>query len=164
MIGLKPLPTLAPGDLLPGVSAKNQQGQPVNLADHATATWLLVYFYPKANTPGCTAQACSLRDNWDDLLAAGIEVIGVSKDSIAAQQKFSQQKNLPFILLADQDGRVANAFGVPHLAGVTKRSAFLFREGSLVWNDLAASTSKQAADVLDVVRNFQDPVPRTPAE
>lgn len=153
MMGLKPLPSLQLGDALPQVTANNQQGAPENLTDHATAPWLLVYFYPKANTPGCTAQACSLRDHWDDLLAAGIAVVGVSKDSVTAQQKFSQQKNLPFTLLADESGIVADAFGVPHLAGVTKRSAFLFRQGSLIWKDLAASTTQQAADVLKVVEN-----------
>ncbi len=153
MVGLKALPSLKLGDALPSVSAKNQNGEKVDLADHASATWLLVYFYPKANTPGCTAQARSLRDNWDELLTAGVEVIGVSKDSVSSQKKFSEQKNLPFTLLADGDGTIANALGVPHIAGMTKRSAFLFHNGSLVWKDLSASTSKQAADVLKVVQN-----------
>ena len=80
-----------------------------------------------------------------------MKVFGVSLDSVEAQKAFADKYKLPFTLLADKQGKVADAFGVPHLAGFAKRQAFLFLDGKLVWRDLAAATDQQAADVLKVI-------------
>jgi len=146
--GSEPLET---GAALPHVIQKNQDNLPVNLAEAGAHGHLLVYFYPKADTPGCTRQACSLRDSYADLTERGVLVFGVSSDSADAQKAFREKFNLPFTLLADEDGAVTNAFGVPKTLGFTKRQAFLFRDGILVWRDLSASTTRQAADVIEVI-------------
>ena len=136
------------GATLPAVTAKDQDGKEVKLADAAAKGWTLVYFYPKADTPGCTKQACSLRDSYATLTEKKVQVFGVSLDDVAAQKAFQEKYKLPFTLLADKDGKVADAFGVPHSMGFAKRQAFLFKDGKLVWRDLSASTDQQAADVL----------------
>src|SRR6478736_7470123 len=83
---------LTVGAAAPVITAKDQDDEPVNFADVYSKGRTLVYFYPKAGTPGCTAQACSLRDSFPDLTAKGIQVIGVSRDGVEAQKKF-QEKN-----------------------------------------------------------------------
>jgi peroxiredoxin Q/BCP len=85
------------------------------------------------------------------LTEKGLRVLGVSTDSVAAQKAFHTKFNLPFDLLADRDGTVAGAFGVPKTMGFAKRQAFLFDGGRLVWRDLSASTDRQAADVLEAI-------------
>jgi peroxiredoxin Q/BCP len=142
---------LAEGVGLPAVSQKNQDDQAVKLSEAGAAGYLLVYFYPKADTPGCTKQACSLRDSYAALTEKGVKIFGVSTDSVKAQKAFKDKYKLPFDLLADEDGTVVTAFGVPKTMGFAKRQAFLFKDGKLVWRDLTASTEQQAADVLKVV-------------
>lgn len=139
------------GAPLPLVSQKNQDDQSVNLAEAGAAGYLLVYFYPKADTPGCTKQACSLRDAYASLTEKAVKIMGVSTDSVKAQKAFKDRYKLPFDLLADEDGTVIAAFGVPKTMGFAKRQAFLFKDGKLVWRDLAASTEQQAADVLKIL-------------
>ena len=141
----EPLETGAP---LPAVTARDQDGSEVKLAETGGKDWTLVYFYPKADTPGCTKQACSIRDSYAALTERKVRVFGVSMDDVAAQKSFKDKHKLPFTLLADKDGKVADAFGVPHETGFARRQAFLFKDGKLVWRDLAASTDEQAADVL----------------
>ena len=74
---------------------------------------LVIYFYPKDNTPGCTAQACSFRDQYEDFKDLGAEVIGISSDSVSSHQQFTRQFKLPFILLSDSDKKIRKLFGVP---------------------------------------------------
>jgi len=143
---------LADGAALPAVSQKNQNDQLVKLAEAGATGYLLVYFYPKADTPGCTKQACSLRDAYEQLTEKGVRIYGVSMDSVKAQKAFQEKYKLPFDLLADEDGTVVKAFGVPKTMGFAKRQAFLFKDGKLVWRDLAASTGQQAADVLEFLK------------
>ncbi|MEX1049387.1 MAG: peroxiredoxin [Akkermansiaceae bacterium] len=139
---------LAVGAPVPAVEQMNQDAQSVKLAEVGAAGYLLVYFYPKADTPGCTKQACSLRDSYAKLSDKSVKIYGVSMDKVAAQKAFKDKYNLPFDLLADADGKVVDAFGVPKTLGFSKRQAFLFHDGKLVWSDLSASTEKQAEDVL----------------
>ena len=153
-LGLKSAQALPIGAAAPELEAINQDGQKLNLGDYYRKGLVLVYFYPKADTPGCTAQACSLRDAYTDLLEEGVTVIGVSHDSPAAQKKFQQKYHLPFSLIADQDGSVAKAFQVPTVIGFTKRQAFLIRDGRVVWADFSASTDKQADDVKKAIRGM----------
>ncbi len=134
--------------MAPEVEAVDQDGNRVSLGELYQERTLLVFFYPRANTSGCTAQACSLRDAYEALTDKGVRVVGVSSDSPERQKAFKEEHSLPFTLLADPEGTVSRAFGVPRRAGFTARQAFLVRDGKIVWRDLSASTSEQADDVL----------------
>ena len=102
---------LRAGDAAPEFELSDQHGQTVRLADFGGGM-LLIYFYPKADTPGCTRQACSIRDAREELQDLGLAVVGISPDQPARQQKFDDKYNLSFPLLADPDHRVAEAYGV----------------------------------------------------
>ena len=102
---------LKPGDKAPTFSGIDQQGQPLKLADFAGRK-LVLYFYPKDDTPGCTAEACSLRDDHVALRKAGYEVVGVSPDKATKHKKFADKYDLPFRLLADPEKEAINAYGV----------------------------------------------------
>lgn len=99
------------GDKVPDFSAKDQDGNTINLSDYKGKK-LVVFFYPKASTPGCTAEACNLRDNYKELRAQGYELLGVSADSQKRQHNFKTKYEFPFPLLADEDHTVINTFGV----------------------------------------------------
>lgn len=103
--------TLKVGDKVPPFSATDQDGNTINLSDYSGKK-LIVFFYPRANTPGCTAEACNLRDNYKELQGAGYELLGVSEDSQKKQSNFKNKYNFPFPLLADKDHTVIDAFGV----------------------------------------------------
>ncbi|MFH6963510.1 thioredoxin-dependent thiol peroxidase [Flavobacterium plurextorum] len=103
--------TLKTGDKAPSFSGIDQDGKSHKLADY-TGKKLVVFFYPKASTPGCTAEACDLRDNFERFKANNYELLGVSADSQKAQLKFKDKYEFPFPLLADEDKSVINAFGV----------------------------------------------------
>jgi thioredoxin-dependent peroxiredoxin len=139
---------LAVGSAIPSVEQKNQDGKVVNLGEVGGKGYVLVFFYPKADTPGCTKQACSLRDSYEALTEKNVKIFGVSADREAGQKAFKEKYKLPFELLADEDAKVIDAFGVPKTLGFAKRQAFLFSDGKLVWSDLSASTEKQAEDVM----------------
>lgn len=99
------------GDRVPEFLSKDQDGTIIKLSDYAGKK-LIVFFYPRANTPGCTAEACNLRDNYNVLKSAGYELLGVSEDSSKKQSNFKNKYDLPFPLLADEDHTVIDAFGV----------------------------------------------------
>ena len=103
--------TLQKGSKAPSFSGKDQDGNVHQLADYKGKK-LVVFFYPKANTPGCTAEACDLRDNYDRFQANNYALLGVSADSASAQAKFKTKFDFPFPLLADEDKQVIQAFGV----------------------------------------------------
>ena len=98
------------GDKAPEILGKDEQGRDIRLSDYKGRR-LVLYFYPKDNTSGCTAEACSLRDRYADLQGAGYEVVGVSKDSAASHQKFKAKYELPFPLIADVDHVLLEAMG-----------------------------------------------------
>ncbi len=102
---------LKEGDPAPQFTAKDQDGNTISLSDYKGKK-LLVYFYPKANTPGCTAESCNLRDNYQKFLDDGFEIIGVSADSEKVQTNFKNKFDLPFPLIADTEKEVIKAFGV----------------------------------------------------
>ena len=103
--------TLKPGDKAPEFKGKDENGKEIKLADFK-GNKLVIYFYPRDNTPGCTSQACNLRDNYDLLLSKGFKVLGVSADSEKSHQKFIEKNNLPFPLIADTEKEILKAFGV----------------------------------------------------
>jgi len=141
--------TMNLGSPIPALSAKDQEGQLINLPDYGKQGFLLVFFYPKANTPGCTAQACSLRDSSADLTKRGVKILGISADQVSSQKEFATDHKLPYPLLADSENKIIQAFGVGGLFGFAQRSAFLFRDGKLFWRDPKGSTKDQAKVVLD---------------
>ncbi len=98
------------GDKAPEILGINQDGKEIKISDFSGKK-IVLYFYPKDNTPGCTAQACSLRDGYDDLRKSGYEVIGVSADSAASHKKFIEKQNLPFNLIADTETKLSEIFG-----------------------------------------------------
>lgn len=106
------------GAVVPNFKAKTQSGDSFELSNYLGKP-LVIYFYPKDNTPGCTTQACSFRDQYQDFQDLGAEVIGISGDSEASHDKFAQKHKLPFILLSDSTKKIRTLFGVPtHFFGL----------------------------------------------
>lgn len=142
------------GNRMPDFSAADQNGNIVKSAD-LIGKKTVVYFYPKANTPGCTAEACSLRDNYERFLALGYNVIGISKDSVKAQKNFSDKYALPFPLLADTDALIIKAFGAwgeKKLYGKTYegilRKTFIFNENGILEKIIDKVNTKDHAEQI----------------
>ena len=142
------------GNRMPDFSAADQNGNIVKSAD-LIGKKTVVYFYPKANTPGCTAEACSLRDNYERFLALGYNVIGISKDSVKAQKNFSDKYALPFPLLADTDALIIKAFGAwgeKKLYGKTYegilRKSFIFNENGILEEIIDKVNTKSHAEQI----------------
>ena len=137
------------GAAAPAVTAPDQDGKAVKFSDVYARGITLVYFYPKAGTPGCTAQACSLRDAFATLHGENLQILGVSRDTPEAQKNFREKNRIPFPLIADADGKVAAAFGVPGFMGlpISSRQSFIIKDGKVVWESLHAKTAEHAAEV-----------------
>jgi len=146
-LGLQSADAIEIGADAPAVTSVDENGQSVRFADYYGKGVTLVYFYPKADTPGCTKEACSLRDSFDGLKARGLQILGVSEDKPDAQKKFREKYRLPFVLVADADGSVAKAFGVPTFLGFAKRQSFLVKDGKIVWRDLSVSPATHVEEV-----------------
>lgn len=101
------------GDKIPNFKVKDTNGNEFDSQEVIGQKPLVIYFYPKDNTPGCTVQACGFRDQYEDFKDLGAEVIGISSDSVESHQKFTQQFRLPFTLLSDSDKKIRKLFGVP---------------------------------------------------
>ena len=149
--------SLTVGAPAPLVSAKDQDGKVVSFDEVYGKGITLVYFYPKAATPGCTKEACSLRDSYAGLTSKGLQVLGVSRDSSEAQKKFKDDQKLPFTLIADTDGKVAEAFLVPMIpvVGVPMRQSFIVKDGKIAWVSLSAQTAGAAAEVQNALDSLQ---------
>jgi peroxiredoxin Q/BCP len=130
------------GAAAPALTVTTDEGKTLNLAYVYKKGATLVYFYPKADTPGCTTQACNIRDNAQELNKAGVQVIGVSADSVDAQAKFKAKYKLNFPLIADQKREVIGAFGVQG------RQSFLVKDGKIAWRQLKATPATQAQDAI----------------
>ena len=100
------------GDKIPHFKAEDSHGVVFDSVDYVGQQALVIYFYPKDDTPGCTTQACTFRDQYEDFKDLGAEVIGISADSVQSHLKFQSKFNLPFILLSDKDKKIRKAFGV----------------------------------------------------
>lgn len=142
------------GNRMPDFSAADQNGNIVKSAE-LIGKRTVVYFYPKANTPGCTAEACSLRDNYERFLALGYNVIGISKDSVKAQKNFSDKYALPFPLLADTDALIIKSFGAwgeKKLYGKTYegilRKTFIFNENGILEEIIDKVNTKNHAEQI----------------
>jgi peroxiredoxin Q/BCP len=141
------------GDSAPDISGVTDSGQTLKFTDvYAKQPYTLVYFYPKADTPGCTAQGCSIRDGYEALTAKGVAVIGVSHDDVAAQKAFKEKYHLPFTLVADTDDKVIGAFGVDtYPGGMAHRNAYLIKGGKVIYTDYKGTTKTQADTILGVI-------------
>ena len=147
--------TLTKGDKAPDFSGVDQDGKTHTLAGYKGKK-LVVFFYPKASTPGCTAEACDLRDNYHRFQAQNYELLGVSADSLAKQSKFKEKYDLPFPLLADEDKSVINAFGVwgpkkfmGRLFDGINRTTFVINENGIIDEVITAvKTKEHTAQIL----------------
>jgi peroxiredoxin Q/BCP len=106
------------GERAPDFTLPDQTGAPVRLSDHVGKRVIVLYFYPKDETPGCTAEACGFRDRYEEFARAGAEVIGVSADSVDSHQRFAAHHRLPFTLLSDAGGAVARLYDVHRTLGL----------------------------------------------
>ena len=147
-------PMPAAGEAAPAFSGTSQTGDTVALADFCGAP-LALYFYPKDDTPGCTKQACSLRDGWAELRAAGIAVVGVSPDDAASHERFAEKYDLPFPLLADPNKEVLGVYGAwgeKNLYGRksmgVKRTTFLIDGDGIVRHVFKRPDTKAHADQI----------------
>ena len=143
---------LDPGDDAPTFELRDQRGETVALDDEGTA---VVYFYPRADTPGCTTEACGFRDAWDAFEERGVPVYGVSDDPVEDLADFAEKYDLPFTLLSDPDGEVARAYdsyGEKQMAGNTFegtfRNTFVVRDGEVVAVFEGVSPEGHAEEVL----------------
>ena len=139
---------LTAGTPAPNIKATAHNGDKVELAK-LKGQYVVLYFYPKDDTPGCTKQACDIRDNWSKLQKAGVKVFGVSTQDNGSHQAFAAKHTLPFPLLPDDKGEIAHAFGVPVVGGKARRVSFLIdKDGKIkhVWPK--AQTTGHAAEIL----------------
>ncbi len=134
------------GDEIPEFMLKNQDGEGVSSRDIGDA---VIYFYPKAGTSGCTREACGFRDHIKDFEDAGIDVYGVSTDSVAAQKKFHDAQGLNFDLLADKDKELSRKFGVLKRTGFAERTTFVVREGVVEKVFRKVDPAEHVEEVLD---------------
>lgn len=143
--------SLEVGSVFPGISATDHRGQKVEVpATGPESGPTLVYFYPKDSTPGCTKEACALRDVWQRYEEAGIVVLGVSKDDAASHEAFAKEHGLPFGLIADEDGAWAKAFGVSSTAGFHARVSYLIAaDGKVLARYDEVDPGTHAVEVLD---------------
>ena len=150
--------TLKQGDKVPNFTVNDQDGNAVSLSDYKGKK-LIVFFYPKASTPGCTTEACNLRDNYKVLQDKGFELLGVSADSEKRQTNFKNKYEFPFPLLADEEKEVINAFGVwgpkkfmgREYDGI-HRKTFLVDENGVVEHVIdKVKTKDHAAQILELV-------------
>ncbi|GLH74631.1 peroxiredoxin [Geothrix limicola] len=133
MLGLASAADIKEGMKAPAFEAQDQNGITVRLADYQGKANVVLYFYPKDDTPGCTAQACSLRDGFAAIKAAGAVILGVSADTTQSHRAFAEKFHLPFSILADPDKRIIEAYGVKMpLVGFAKRVTFLIDRQGLV--------------------------------
>jgi thioredoxin-dependent peroxiredoxin len=148
--------TLKEGSTVPNFTVNDQDGNSISLSDYKGKK-LIVFFYPKANTPGCTLEACNLRDNYKELQDNGFELLGVSADSEQKQRNFKEKFNFPFPLLADVDKEVINKFGVwgpkkfmgRDFDGIHRKTFIINEEGIVVRVIDKVKTINHAAQILD---------------
>jgi thioredoxin-dependent peroxiredoxin len=146
------------GDKAPDFTLPAQHGEPVRLSDRLGQRVVVLYFYPKDETSGCTAEACAFRDSFEVFTDAGAEVIGVSSDSVDKHAAFADHHQLPFTLLSDDKGQIRKLYGVPSILGmVPGRVTYVIdRTGTVrhVFNSMT-NIGRHVNDALDVVKKLQ---------
>jgi len=146
------------GDLVPALTLKNQQGENFSFRDLVGQKAFVVYFYPKDFTPGCTKEACSFRDSYQEFQDLGAEVIGISADSTASHAKFTEKYNLPYIFLSDVEKNARKAFQVKaNLLGLLPgRETFVFgKDGKLLHRFNSMNASRHMPEALAILKEIQ---------
>ena len=146
------------GDKAPDFTLPSQAGEQVRLSERLGERVVVLYFYPKDETPGCTKEACAFRDSHEVFTEAGAEVIGVSSDSVAKHAAFAGHHNLPFTLLSDEGGKVRKSYGVPATLGLLPgRVTYVIDRAGTVRHVFSsqASIGRHVNDALDVVKKIQ---------
>jgi len=146
------------GDLAPELSMSTHTGEELSLASYRGEHPVVVFFYPKDGTAVCTKEACSFRDAYEDFTEAGAVVIGISSDSEARHQSFSEKHGLPFLLVSDQDGSIRRAFGVPKTMGVFPgRVTYVIDREGIVRHVFSSqfTADRHVQEALDVVRKLK---------
>jgi thioredoxin-dependent peroxiredoxin len=144
---------LAVGAIAPDFTVKDTNGNTVKLADYAGKS-VVLYFYPKDDTPGCTKEACSFRDNYDQYLSQGITVFGVSLDDETSHKAFADKFNLPFALLADTDAAIATSYGVlgeKNGMRYAQRVTYVITDGKIAQVYETVNTETHATDILSAM-------------
>jgi peroxiredoxin Q/BCP len=150
--------TLSVGDKAPDFTLPSASGEPVTLSQLYGRKTVVLYFYPKDDTPGCTVEACSFRDRFDAFSAAGAEVVGVSSDSAASHDRFATKHGLPMKLLSDAEGKVRALFGVrPTLGLFPGRVTFVIDRSGTIQHAFVSQLrfGRHAEDALEVVRRLE---------
>lgn len=150
--------TVKVGDLAPDFTLPDSSGTPVHFKDLLAKGPVVLYFYPWDNTRGCTAEACSFRDAYEDFKEVGAEVVGVSSDSEASHQEFASKHGLPFVLLSDKGEKVRREYGVPKslLGFVPGRVTYVIDRNGVVrhvFNQLR-NASQHVSEAMDVLRSL----------
>src|SRR4030042_2099761 len=151
------LTELKVGDIAPDFSLLDERGLPVSLKDYLGKKVVVLYFYPKDFTPGCTAEACSFRDDYKPIQDKGAVVIGVSLDSVESHLKFSEKYMLPFTILSDHKKEVAKAYGVLGVGGfLAKRVTFIIdKDGKITHVFTKADVKQHSEEVLKALEELQ---------
>ena len=152
--------SIAVGDKAPEFQLHDQNGRTVSLADFRGKKAVVLYFYPKDETPGCTKEACSFRDSYEDFVKAGAEVIGVSGDSVGKHQAFAEHHRLPFTLLADEGNALRKAYGVPATLWILPgRVTYVIDRGGTVRHvfDSQLQATRHIDEALGVIRKLVQP-------
>jgi peroxiredoxin Q/BCP len=148
----------AVGSAAPDFALPDQHGKLRQLSEWR-GKWLVLYFYPKDDTPGCTTEACTFRDDWQQLTALGAEVVGISVDTSASHKDFAEKYHLPFPLLADAKGEVAQRYGAMAdwvVMKLAKRYTFLIDpQGRIAKAYLSVNTSRHSAEILADLKQLQ---------
>lgn len=148
----------AAGSSAPAFSLRDQDGTLRSLSDWR-GQWLVLYFYPKDDTPGCTEEACNFRDDWLQLSNLGAQVVGISVDATASHKAFAEKYHLPFPLLADDKGAVAARYGALSnwlVLKLAKRYTFLIDPaGKIVKTYLSVDTSRHSAEIVADLKQFK---------
>ncbi len=150
--------TLKEGDIAPTFTANNQNGESISLSDF-TGKKVILYFYPKDNTPGCTAEACDFRDNYQSLSSKGFEVIGVSTDDEKSHKKFEAKFELPFTLIADTEKEIVEKYGVwveksmygKQYMGTSRKTFLINEEGKIVKIIEKVDTKNASQQLLEAI-------------
>ncbi|MDY0342163.1 MAG: thioredoxin-dependent thiol peroxidase [Lentimicrobium sp.] len=148
---------LKKGQKAPDFTATDQSGNPIKLSNYKGSK-VILYFYPKDNTPGCNAEACSLRDGYDDLLSKGFKIIGVSPDNLKSHQNFTEKFSLPFPLIPDTGKEIIKAYGVwgrkkfmgKEYDGVFRTTFIIDEEGNIESIINKVDTKKHAVQILNL--------------
>ncbi len=149
--------SLQPGDRAPSFELPAQDGRRVGLAELTSKGPVVVFFYPKDETPGCTAEACSFRDSYDVFQEAGASVVGISGDSTSSHRKFADKHGFPFLLLSDEGGRVRAQFGVPKTLGLfAGRSTYVIDSEGVIRHAFHSQlqATKHVDEALEAVRGL----------